>query len=146
MIQKIFSKSKAENILLAFFTFFCIVQGYSIWTNYAHMQLYNTSKYGLISSIQRSAIFKINHLIASNIWWLDSYIPKDVPIVLPPSIGDLGSVFTDQNLMQFYLVPNAEKIWKTPQQLFSPSTIFRLPRLSPGKYSFQFQTTFTSFG
>ena len=145
MIQKIFSKSKAEKILLAFFAVVCIIQGYSIWTNYAYVQLYNTSKYGLISSIQRSAIFKINHQIASNIWWLDSYIPKDVPIVLPPSIGDLGSVFTDQNLMQFYLLPR--KIWlcdsglstQCRKDLGNPTTVilalnnFPSPETVPGK-------------
>ena len=144
MIRKVFSRSNIANILLTFFVLVCIVQGYDTWKNYAHVQLYDIFKYGSISSVQRSGIFKISYSTAENIWWLDAYLPKDVPVVLPPDIGT-GIAFTDQNMMQFYLLPR--NIWLcdpglSPQcreDLANPATVvlvfnqFPPPESVPGK-------------
>ena len=105
-MRNLFSRQIIAKILLAFFALVCIIQGYYTWNDYAHLQLYNTFKYGLISSVQKSGVFLGSLGRAANLWWLDNYLPKDVPVVLFPANETL---FSDQNMMQFYLVPRP--IW-----------------------------------
>ena len=141
-MRKIFSRVFISKIILALFALICIIQAYTTWENYAHAQLYLTYKYGLISSFQKSGIFLVNYKTASNLTWLDAYLPKDAPIVLFPA---KGTWLSDQNMMQFYLLPRP--IWLCDAELSSlcrgnlanPKTVvlafdnFPPPDLVPGK-------------
>ena len=57
--------------------------------------------YGLISSVQRSEILTLERDKARYVRFLDKYIPKDAPVVLPYSLDSLNS----QSVMQYYLFP-----------------------------------------
>ena len=141
-MQKIFTRANTIKIILVFFALVCILQADSTWDHYARVQTYDTYKYGLISSVQKSGIFLYSLSTAKNLWWLDTYLPKDVPVVLFPG---LGIRFSDQNMMQFYLLPRP--IWLCDAELSSlcrgylanPETVvlalgnFPPPDLVPGK-------------
>lgn len=83
-----------------------VVQGAFVWKGYIRPWLGSIRRFGTISSFQRGEILFVGFNEAKYVRFLDAYIPKDSPVVLPdPKDGG----FTGQSLMQFYLFPRP--IW-----------------------------------
>jgi hypothetical protein len=89
-------------VILVVFAF----QAYLVWTNYARLQLYYFKSYGRIVSVQRSEIIALGFNEAKFVRFLDSIIPEDAPVILPPGSN---TWFSSQNIMQYYLFPR--QIW-----------------------------------
>ncbi len=85
---------------------FIALQGYFAWKDDARPWLSLIRRFGLISGFQRGEINYIGYQEAGYVRFLDAYIPKDSPVLLPDS---QNAAFTNQSIMQFYLYPR--QIW-----------------------------------
>lgn len=83
-----------------------VIQGALVWKDYARPWLGTIHRFGAISSFQRGEIIYIGFNEAKYVRFLDAYIPRDSPVVLP---DQKNARFTSQNVMQFYLFPRP--IW-----------------------------------
>jgi hypothetical protein len=95
---------KRNNVVIAMevvLVVFIFVQMRSTWKNYINPQITEIKKYGLVSSVQRSEILTLERDKARFLRFLDAYIPKDAPLVLPYSMD----FFNSQSVMQYYLFP-----------------------------------------
>jgi len=89
-------------VMLVVFT----IQAYFVWTTNAHEQLYYLKTFGWVNSVQRSEIIALGFNEAKFVRFLDTIIPKQAPVIIPPRNG---TWFAEQSIMQFYLFPRP--IW-----------------------------------
>ncbi len=102
MLKKSKFISRSANWLLVLLLGLVFIQGYFIWKDYARPWLSLIRHYGLVSGFQRGEIVYIGFNEAKYVRFLDAYIPKDSPVLLPDASN---ASFTNLSIMQFYLFP-----------------------------------------